>query len=283
MEEEFCKTIARETGLYYYRARYYNPYIGRFMQTDPVGYGYGYCGNNLLSMVDPSGAVYYEWTNNDEEGFTCTVYNDDGTIYQRDGEDLVEDFCDIDACLDWLESLDDLLTDDWIREQVGFKLSGGDVDDEFLFWRLQALMELNGLFRIMINNMEKGGFNLTIIRACLRRFLWWMLRYKKREGDLCNALGKPHTKSDIRNVTFFKDVPWEFVGEPVTNLILPALRFSKNKDLSSYCAYLSKKQLYLLPIKFYPKTSQATLGNKPLRNSFKRLCVRHIISHWHDT
>jgi RHS repeat-associated protein len=26
-----------ETGLYYYRARYYNPYLGRFLQTDPVG------------------------------------------------------------------------------------------------------------------------------------------------------------------------------------------------------------------------------------------------------
>lgn len=25
-----------ETGLYYYRARYYDPYIGRFLQTDPV-------------------------------------------------------------------------------------------------------------------------------------------------------------------------------------------------------------------------------------------------------
>lgn len=26
-----------ETSLYYYRARYYNPYIGRFLQTDPIG------------------------------------------------------------------------------------------------------------------------------------------------------------------------------------------------------------------------------------------------------
>jgi len=49
-----------ETGLYYYRARYYNPYIGRFLQTDPVGYGDGinwylYCGNNPLTFTDPLG------------------------------------------------------------------------------------------------------------------------------------------------------------------------------------------------------------------------------------
>jgi len=49
-----------ETGLYYYRARYYNPYIGRFLQTDPIGYGagmnlYAYCGNNPIGLVDPLG------------------------------------------------------------------------------------------------------------------------------------------------------------------------------------------------------------------------------------
>jgi RHS repeat-associated protein len=46
-----------ETGLYYYRARYYNPYIGRFLQTDPVGYGYAYCSNNPLSYIDPFGLL----------------------------------------------------------------------------------------------------------------------------------------------------------------------------------------------------------------------------------
>ncbi|GEM_PF-2958463 len=50
----------KETGLYYYRARYYNPTIGRFLQTDPIGYGadinwYAYCGNNSVARNDPSG------------------------------------------------------------------------------------------------------------------------------------------------------------------------------------------------------------------------------------
>ena len=51
-----------EIGLYYNRARYYNPFTGRFLQTDPIGYGtgmnmYAYCGNNSLNYADPSGLI----------------------------------------------------------------------------------------------------------------------------------------------------------------------------------------------------------------------------------
>jgi len=49
-----------ESGLYYYRARYYDYYTGRFLQPDPIGYAdglslYGYVGNNPCGYADPSG------------------------------------------------------------------------------------------------------------------------------------------------------------------------------------------------------------------------------------
>jgi RHS repeat-associated protein len=50
-----------ETGLYYYRSRYYNPGIGRFIGEDSVGFDagdvnlYRYVGNSPLDNTDPSG------------------------------------------------------------------------------------------------------------------------------------------------------------------------------------------------------------------------------------
>jgi len=49
-----------EVGLYYYRARFYKPNIGRFLQTDPIRYAaglnlYTYCGNNPIKFIDPMG------------------------------------------------------------------------------------------------------------------------------------------------------------------------------------------------------------------------------------
>ena len=49
-----------ETGLMYYRARYYDPAAGRFLQTDPVMYSdqmnlYAYVGNGPLMATDPTG------------------------------------------------------------------------------------------------------------------------------------------------------------------------------------------------------------------------------------
>ena len=49
-----------ETGLYYYRARYYDPLTGRFLSEDPIRSGinyYVYAGNNPINANDPSGLL----------------------------------------------------------------------------------------------------------------------------------------------------------------------------------------------------------------------------------
>ena len=49
-----------ETGLYYYRNRYYDPQRGRFLQPDPIGYQagmnlYAYVDGNPITWADPLG------------------------------------------------------------------------------------------------------------------------------------------------------------------------------------------------------------------------------------
>ena len=74
-ENEVCYTggiYDQSTGLYYLNARYYNPEDGRFVTEDSyrgevddpdTGHLYGYCANNPVNYVDPSGhfAVALPW------------------------------------------------------------------------------------------------------------------------------------------------------------------------------------------------------------------------------
>ncbi|NJR32299.1 MAG: RHS repeat-associated core domain-containing protein [Chamaesiphon sp. CSU_1_12] len=55
------RELDEETGLYYYRARYYDPSLGRFISEDPIGFSagdtnlYRYVGNSPTNFTDPSG------------------------------------------------------------------------------------------------------------------------------------------------------------------------------------------------------------------------------------
>jgi RHS repeat-associated protein len=105
-----------ETGLYYYKARYYSPTIGRFLQPDPVGYTklpctcrceeiecdgtgalqlnlYAYVGSDPLNWKDPLGLL----TKNDQVnclGSACT--NGEGPWYGPDpGKSVLQALTDI--------------------------------------------------------------------------------------------------------------------------------------------------------------------------------------------
>jgi RHS repeat-associated protein len=54
------RELDTETGLYFYRARYYDPAIGRFLSEDPIGLLegpnlYGYVDGNPITFTDPLG------------------------------------------------------------------------------------------------------------------------------------------------------------------------------------------------------------------------------------
>lgn len=52
--------LEKETGRYYYRARYYDPNTGRFASEDPIAFRgginfYRYVGNSAVNLSDPTG------------------------------------------------------------------------------------------------------------------------------------------------------------------------------------------------------------------------------------
>jgi RHS repeat-associated protein len=88
-----------DTGLYYYRARWYDPQVGRFISEDPIGLEggpnlYGYVENDPLNAVDPEGLVpkdkWYGYRNKDFRRWFHRCWEEGGEGRQNASKQEIE-------------------------------------------------------------------------------------------------------------------------------------------------------------------------------------------------
>jgi RHS repeat-associated protein len=120
-----------ETGLYYNRARYYDPSGGRFLSEDPVGFRgsvdfYAYVENDPVRHRDPSGLIHQAWN---EPPFDGRLHDDPGAgleVLCTKGRNIERDIV-------------------WLEHSIGVRWDeierlGGDADAGHIY-RLDAEVE----------------------------------------------------------------------------------------------------------------------------------------------
>ncbi len=90
----------KESGLYYYNARYYDPHLGSFITPDPAMDSlnhYAYCNSNPINYTDPTGLVGgYEPGNSSTYDISGDGYVDDPEGIKAQNENLESAMAEMD-------------------------------------------------------------------------------------------------------------------------------------------------------------------------------------------
>jgi RHS repeat-associated protein len=117
-----------ETGLYYFRARWYDPITGRWLSKDPIGIAgglnqYVFCGNNPVNFRDPWGLLDLDDVKIVER--TTTFENPENKKVRKFGVSL----CPTDDGLEKVELLTNLSGDTGYDENChGWTFLGDDAE-----------------------------------------------------------------------------------------------------------------------------------------------------------
>ena len=168
-----------DTGLYYYRNRWYDPELGRFISEDPIGFAggdinlYGYVGNNPLSFIDPYGNYACKSKRGKE------LDNGNGSAEQKTKCWTYQDV---------LDKIKDDLNRAWERTQKTGRENGG-------FVVIKDNLELL-IYKRPEGSKDAMNFTLPIARDLKKKYKYGVLAgFHTHPGDTANPSGIPGSAS----------------------------------------------------------------------------------------
>jgi RHS repeat-associated protein len=188
------RELDTETGLYYYRARYYDSAVGRFISEDPIGFSAG--DTNLYRYVNNSPT---NWT----DALGTDIFSDTGNfLYDRlvDTDKVVAGFANF-----WTGSYSTQLRNEWYGDKVA------DQHEGLLFNVGQGLGFVAGV-----------GLGLVTPNALVGS-ISWAGRAAQGYTVASTGIGAYNTTTKIRNGEIDWNNPWSYLE--VASSYAPAIGF----------------------------------------------------------
>jgi len=157
------RRLDAETGLYYYRARYYHARLGRFVSRDPIGYAAGdanlhrYVKNRAVTALDPVGLDLQQPTETDRLGVGRLIHATTNEALQNNESPIF-----------FLGFGSDKMEDDYRRilEGVGRQMNE---NTHFTYDNLDDLIrELNDRLKRVAGNAKNGCIGILELQGHAR-------------------------------------------------------------------------------------------------------------------